>query len=358
MVSVSVLLSRFFFDKFSREFHSHNPHKEHFRPRRMRAVIPVAGVGSRLRPHTYSVPKVLLNVAGKPIIGHILDRLVENGINEATVIVGYLGDKIREYIRANYPIKTDFIEQEERQGLGQAIYSARDTFDSDPILIILGDTIFEFDLTGLMKSEYSAIGLKEVEDPHRFGVAALQNGFVKQLFEKPEHPITNLAVVGLYYIKNPPLLTECLQQLVTQGIRTKGEFQLTDGLQLMIERGEKIKPFTVDGWHDCGSPETLLKTNRHLLSKKSTTRTIEGVVILPPVYISPTCQITNSVIGPYATIADGAVVEDSIVRNSIVSEEAHVQKALLENSIVGNNATVKGAYKRINIGDSSEIDFY
>jgi glucose-1-phosphate thymidylyltransferase len=323
----------------------------------MRAIIPVAGVGSRLRPHTYSIPKVLLNVAGKPIIGHILDRLVENGIDEASIIIGYLGDKIKEYVESNYRMRLNFIEQEERQGLGQAIYSARETFGSDPILIILGDTIFEFDLSGLLKSEYSAIGLKEVKDPRRFGVAALQNGYVEKLLEKPENPPTNLAVVGLYYIKNPRLLTDSLGQIITRGIRTKGEFQLTDALQLMIEGGEKIRPFTVDGWYDCGNQETLLATNRHLLEEKSTERTMEGVVVLPPVYLSPSCQITNSVIGPYATIADRVIVEESIVRNSIVGEEARVQKALLEGSIVGNNAAVRGNYKRINIGDSSEIDF-
>lgn len=323
----------------------------------MRAIIPVAGVGSRLRPHTYSIPKVLLNVAGKPIIGHILDRLVENGIDEASIIIGYLGDKIKEYVESNYRMRLSFIEQEERQGLGQAIYSARETFGSDPILIILGDTIFEFDLSGLLKSGHSAIGLKEVKDPRRFGVAAIQDGYVVKLLEKPEKPPTNLAVVGLYYIKNPRLLTDSLGQIISRGIRTKGEFQLTDALQLMIEKGEKIRPFTVDGWYDCGSQETLLATNRLLLEKRSTVRTMQGVVILPPVYLSPNCQITSSVIGPYATIADRVIVEESIVRNSIVGEEARVQKALLEGSIVGNNATVRGNYKRINIGDSSEIDF-
>jgi glucose-1-phosphate thymidylyltransferase len=324
----------------------------------MRAVIPVAGVGSRLRPHTYSIPKVLLNVAGKPIIGHILDRLAENGVNEATIIIGYLGDKIKEYVESHHRMRLDFVEQEERQGLGQAIYSARQTFGSQPILIILGDTIFEFDLSGLMKSDSSAIGLKEVDDPRRFGVAVLQNGYVKQLLEKPENPPTKLALVGLYYIKNPRLLVESLGQMITSGTRTKGEFQLTDGLQLMIEKGEKVRSFNVDGWYDCGNQETLLATNRHLLEKKSTVRSIEGVVVQPPVYVSPTCLITHSIIGPYATIADGAIVEDSIVRNSIVSEEAKVQKALLEGSIVGNNATVRGSFNRLNIGDSSELDFH
>jgi glucose-1-phosphate thymidylyltransferase len=324
----------------------------------MRAVIPVAGVGSRLRPHTYSIPKVLLNVAGKPIIGHILDRLVDGGIKKVTMIVGYLGDRIKEYVAANYALQVDYVEQEERRGLGQAIYSARETFGAEPILIILGDTIFDFDLSGLLKSPHSAIGLKEVDDPHRFGVAALHNGFVESLIEKPENPPTKLAIVGIYLIKNPKLLSDCLQEVIERGIRTKGEFQLTDGLQLMIERGEKVAPFTVNGWYDCGNQETLLETNRHLLEKSSKTRTTPGVVVLPPVYLSESCTIKNSIVGPYATIADGATVEDSVVRNSIVGEEAKVTKALLVDSIVGNNSTVNGTFKRINIGDSSQIDFY
>jgi len=164
--------------------------------------------------------------------------------------------------------------------------------------------------------------------------------------------------VGLYYIKNPRLLKECLEEIIKKDIRTKGEYQLTDGLQLMIDRGERMTTFRVDGWYDCGKPETLLATNRHLLEKKSTERKIPGVVIIPPVYISPNCEISNSIIGPYATIADGAIVQDSIVRNLIIGEGAKVQKALLDNSIIGSNAMVRGGYKRINAGDSSEIDFY
>lgn len=324
----------------------------------MRAIIPVAGIGTRLRPHTYSAPKVLLNVAGKPIIGHILDRLVENGITEATLIVGHLGEMVRDYITANYSLRTDFVEQKDRQGLGHAIYSARGTFGKEPILIILGDTIIDADLSSLLNSEHSAIGLKEVENPRRFGIAELRNGYVSRLVEKPDEPPSNLAIVGLYYIRRPGHLAECLEELIQRGIRTRGEFQLTDGLQLMIEKGEKIKPFTIDGWHDCGSPETLLETNRYLLQKQSTFHDLKGVVIIPPVYISPTSRISSSVIGPYATIADRAVVEDCIVRDSIISEDAIVQKALIEHSIVGNNAAVKGSFKRINIGDSSEIDFY
>lgn len=324
----------------------------------MRAIIPVAGAGSRLRPHTYTLPKVLLNVAGKPIIGHILDKIIADGFDEATIVIGFMGDKIRDYVCANYRIHLDFVEQEERKGLAHSIYIAHETFSSDPLLIILGDTIFDVDLSPVLKSEHSAIGVKHVEDPRRFGVAETIDGFVKRLIEKPEHPSSNLALVGLYYIKHPQLLTECLEEIIKKDVRTKGEYQLTDGLQLMIERGEKIRTFAVDGWYDCGKPETLLATNRHLLEKKSLPQKFKGVVVEPPVYISPTAKISNSVIGPYTTVAGGAVITDSIVRNSIVSEDAQVHRALLDNSIVGNNAVVKGTFKRINIGDSSEIDFY
>lgn len=324
----------------------------------MRAIIPVAGVGSRLRPHTYTIPKVLLNVAGKPIIGHIMDKIIAGGFDSATIVVGYLGDKVKEYITENYSISVDFVEQEERLGLGHAIYLSRHTISKDPVLIILGDTVFDVNLSAMTKGEYSSIGVKEVADPRRFGVAETTNGFVTRLTEKPEHPTSNLAIVGLYFIQHPDILLECLKKMIKSDMRTKGEFQLTDGLQLMIERGEKIKTFTIDGWFDCGKPETLLATNKHLLSQNSTHSIPEGVVVIPPVFISPTSTVKNSIIGPNTTIAAGATVENSVVRNSIVSEDATVQGALLEESIIGSNALVRGGYKRINIGDSSELEFY
>ena len=324
----------------------------------MRAIIPVAGIGSRLRPHTYTIPKVLLNVAGKPIIGHIMDKIIAGGFDAATIVVGYLGDKVKEYITENYSISVDFVEQEERLGLGHAIYLSRHTISKDPILIILGDTVFDVNLSAMMKGEYSSIGVKEVPDPRRFGVAETKNGFIATLIEKPENPTSNLAIVGLYFIKHPDILLECLKEMIKNDVRTKNEFQLTDGLQMMIERGEKIKTFTIDGWFDCGKPETLLETNKHLLSQNSTHTSPDGVVVIPPVFISPKSTVKNSVIGPNTTIAAGATVENSIVRNSIISEDATVQSALLEESIIGSNATVKGGYKRINIGDSSELEFY
>jgi glucose-1-phosphate thymidylyltransferase len=323
----------------------------------MRAIIPVAGLGSRLRPHTFSRPKVLLNVAGKPILGHILDKLIADGITEVTIVVGYMGEMVENYVRRNYTINATFVEQPDPMGLGHSIYLSRTTFGTEPILIILGDTIFDVDLNSVLSSPYSALGVKTVEDPKRFGVVETHEGFITHLVEKPEHPASNLAVVGVYYIRHPELLASCLDEIITNDRRTKGEYQLTDALQMMIDRGEKMATFHVDGWLDCGKPETLLATNRYLLERQSVSRKIADCVIIPPVYISPTADVSRAVIGPFATIADGVVVREAIVRNSVIDDNATVEGALLDNSIVGANAVVKGGYKRINAGDSSEIEF-
>lgn len=324
----------------------------------MRAIIPVAGFGTRLRPHTYTLPKVLLNVAGKPIIGHILDKIVEDGFDEATIIIGQMGEKIKDYLTSAYKIKFDFVEQSEPKGLAHAISLAKNSFTTEPILIILGDTIFDVNLKPVIKEPLSSLGVKRVDDPRRFGVVEMKDGLVGKLIEKPENPTSNLALVGLYWIRNPKLLEECIDELFKQNKKTKGEFQLTDALQSMVEKGEKVKTFDVEGWYDCGKPETLLATNRHLLDKLPRAKNRNGVVVNPPVFIADNAKVANSVIGPYATIASGTVIEDSIIRNSIVSSEAQVKGALLEDSLVGNNSLVQGEFQRINIGDSSEIEFH
>jgi glucose-1-phosphate thymidylyltransferase len=325
----------------------------------MRAIIPVAGVGSRLRPHTFAVPKVLLDVAGKPILGHIIDKVVGEGIMEATIVIGHMSEKIREYVGEAYPeFRVEYVEQEDRLGLGHAIYIARETFTDDPVLIILGDTIFDVDLTPVIRDGASALGVKAVDDPRRFGVAEVTDGRITRLVEKPENPTTNLAVVGLYFIRNTRLLKECLQELVAKNTRTKGEYQLTDALQMMIDRGERMVPFTVEGWYDCGKPETLLSTNTALLEKRSTSRAIPGVVVNEPVYIAMTAILSNCVVGPNASVGAHAEITDAIVRNSIIGEQAKVTGLLLENSIVGNGSVLTGGYRRINVGGASEIDLF
>ncbi len=324
----------------------------------MRAIIPVAGVGTRLRPHTYTLPKVLLNVAGKPILAHILDALIEHGVKKASIVTGYMGKLVQEYVKKYYSIDIQFIPQRESLGLGHAIWTARDSFDDEPLMIILGDTIFDADLKQASLFNCSTIGVKQVEDPRRFGVVETNKlGIITNFIEKPEIPISNMAIVGIYYIANPALLKECLNHLIENNIKTRDEFQLTDALQMMLEKGEKFKTFTVDGWYDCGKPETLLSTNKYLLDKMNTKRTLDDAVIIPPVFVAEDADVRRSVIGPYATVASGATVCDSVVRNSIISDGATVHYSLLNDSIIGNNALVKGHFYKLNVGNSSEINF-
>jgi glucose-1-phosphate thymidylyltransferase len=322
----------------------------------MRAIIPVAGVGTRLRPHTFSLPKVLLNVAGKPLIAHIIDALIEQGINKMTFITGYLGNMVEDFVKINYNINVAFVSQEETLGLGHAIWTASPTFNGDEIMIILGDTIFDVDLSLAINSKYSSIGVKTVEDPRRFGVVELDgDGFITKFVEKPDVPQSNLAIVGLYYINNSNSLKENLDLLINKDIKTRGEYQLTDALQLMLEKNEKFRTFTVEGWYDCGKPETLLSTNRILLKKNVTDIKSLNNVIIPPVFIDANAKVENSVIGPYATIANGARIKQSVIRDSIVCENASVSYALLDKSIIGNNANVKGHYQCLDVGDSSGV---
>lgn len=326
----------------------------------MRAIIPVAGVGSRLKPHTHTIPKVLLNVGGKPMLGHILDKLIAAGIDKATFIYGYLGEMVMKYVQNNYPsLKADFVEQVTPEGLGHAIYLATPTFDDDELFIILGDTVFDVNLEEVFSRKCTSLGVKYVDDPSRFGVALLKpDNKIDKLIEKPKEPVSNLALVGLYYIKNPALLSDCLNSLVKEDIRTRGEYQLTDALQMMIDKGEPMTVFSVEGWYDCGKPETLLATNQYLLTTGNNHYNIPGVVIVPPVFIAKTAVVTNCVIGPFTTIGENVKLADSIIRNSIIGDNAEIEKTMLENSIIGNNSVIRGAFKRLNSGDSTEIEFY
>jgi glucose-1-phosphate thymidylyltransferase len=323
----------------------------------LKAIIPVAGVGSRLRPHTYTLPKVLLNVAGKPILGHILDHLVESGVTSVSLIVGPMGDLIKKYVRENYDIPAEFILQAQPKGLGHAV-SLGLTPEDKEVLVILGDTVFDLDLKSVIEgSKTSCIGVKEVKDPRRFGVVETKDHQVVRLVEKPEHPKSNLVIVGIYLIRDAQALRSSINLLFERELTTRGEYQLTDALQLMIERGEKMSTFPVNEWLDCGKPETMLATNRYLLDRNHIEPAAprEGCVIIPPVYIHPDAVLTRAIIGPHATIGSKAVVMDAMVKDSILGEGATVKNTLVERSLVGNNAEIKGQFLSYNVGDSSEI---
>lgn len=331
----------------------------------MKAIIPVAGIGTRLRPHTHTQPKVLLPVAGKPMIAHILDELVSLGFDEVTFIIGYKGEMIRDFVTANYTFKSNFVEQPEMKGLGHAIWLAKPHHTADePVLIVLGDTIFKADLKKVFELSESALGVHEVEDGRRFGIVELDSKRqVKRLVEKPDNPPTNLAIVGIYYIAKPRQLFDALDELIAEGTTTAGEIQLTDALQKMLDAGEPMRTFMIDGWYDCGKAETILTTNRDLLDKrimgaKEYTEIAErypDCVIKMPVAIAESAQLENCIVGPHVSISAKSILKDCIVRNSIIGENAEADSIILQDSLISDNAKVTGNLFRLNVGDSSEV---
>ena len=324
----------------------------------MKVIIPLAGWGTRLRPHTHTKPKPLLHIAGKTVLDHILDRLAELDFEEVIFIIGHLGDQIREHVEANYHFSTIYVEQTELKGQAHALYLAREHI-SGPVFIIFVDTIFEADLSFLKTISSDGVAfVKEVDDPRRFGVVTLEDGFITRFIEKPDEPISNLALVGFYYIKNSPLLLDCIETVLTEDIQTKGEYYLADALQLMVNRGAKLEIATVEVWEDCGKPETLLATNRYLLRKSGGEEPeTQNSVIIPPVYIASSASISNSVVGPYVSIAAKAVVENSVISDSIIDQEAHIEQAMLTESLVGSHTWVRGKPNRLDLGDHSRVEW-
>jgi glucose-1-phosphate thymidylyltransferase len=325
----------------------------------LKAIIPAAGVGTRLRPHTYTLPKALLYVAGKPIIAHILDDVVPLAPSSIVLIVGYKGELIEQYVRKQYPkLAVEFVSQDERRGIGHAVDLTRKVADTgEPLLIVLGDTIIKTDLKKVIAHKTNVLGVKEVDDPRRFGVAEVAGGRITRLVEKPADPPSNLALVGLYYLPDGKPLFAAVRAIIERNITTNNEYQITDALQMMIDGGAEFAPFVIDEWFDCGKPEAMLETNRKLLKNAPNTPPIEGSIIIPPVSISPGAEIVNSIIGPYVSIAERCVIHSSVVRDSVISEGATVTDALLEASLIGANAVIRGGFKKLDVGDSSEISF-
>ena len=329
----------------------------------MKAIIPVAGAGRKLRPHTYTQPKALIPIAGKTILSFIVDQLHDAGIQEFIFIVGYLGEKIQEYVNQTYPHLTcHFVYQNERQGTGHAIELTQSIVGDDEVFVALGDTVCEYDVKEVLESPYSMLGIKKVDDPRNFGVAELDDEcFIEHVVEKPAIPKSNMALVGLYKIKETHFLYECLEHLFAQDIRSYGEYNLTDALDCMIKRGAKFKPFKVKNWFDCGKKETLLESNATLLKKFGgqvhESVQSENAIIIPPVSIGPGCTLKNAIIGPHVAIGANTTVFFSIVRDSIIGSYTHLFEVVVDNSLIGSDASVKGLSRSLNIGDNTEIDF-
>ena len=327
----------------------------------MKLIIPMGGLGTRLRPHTYNRPKPLLDVAGKPVLSHILDEIGGLRIEEIIFITGEQGEQVKRYISKTYPqYRARFIEQKERLGQSHAVYLAKEAVQGE-VLIIFPDTLFRIDLTTLSSTEGDGVlHLMEVADPARFGVAVVnQNSWVSRLVEKPKEPISHLAVVGIYYFKQAEWLFRAIEkQMAASSGKLEGEFYLADAFSIMLLEGARLKAHMLEWWEDCGTIEALLHANRTLLtinSPKVTQLALKDNLVIPPAYIAPDARIRRSVIGPFASIGAGVVVSDAIIRDSIIGDGTEIERVLLENCVIGSNARVAGTFQRLNLGDQSGV---
>jgi len=327
----------------------------------MKVVLPMAGFGTRLRPLTWSKPKPLVQVAGKAILGHVLDMFCNlPELEEVIFITGFLGEQVQEYVDRNFPaLHGRYVEQKDLLGQSQALWLARE-FLQGPILVSFVDTLIDVDFSASTKKQKEAVAwVKRVEDPRRFGVAALgADGRVERLVEKPADKENNLAVVGSYFFPSGADLTAAIRRQIEKGVTLAGEFYLADAINLMLSDGLRMRAEEVTQWEDCGKPETLLHANRYLLERgreNSAQCAAEGVVIIPPVFIDPEAKVERSVIGPYVSLAAGCRVENSIVRDTIADEKAEISHMVISNSLIGSQAKLLGKYGSFLVGDSSEM---
>lgn len=330
----------------------------------MKAIIPVAGAGVNLRPHTYTQPKPLIPVAGKPIISFIIDQLLEAGIEEFIFVLGYLGEKIKIYLEENYPdLSKSYVVQDQRKGLGHAILMTSSEIKHDEeIVILLGDTIIEMDMKEFLDLEGSVLAIQKVKDPRQFGVVETEEtGLAIRVIEKPAIPKSNNAIVGLYKINRVDLLISCLLEVEKQAEKEGAEIHLTNGLMEMINQGVKFQTYQVSHWYDCGKKEILLETNKVLLKKRasdvSTHFVYEDSIIIPPVIYGNSCTFKNAIVGPNVALGDNVTIENSLIADSILGDYVQIKGAVLKESVIGNDAVIKGLSQSLNIGDNNEIDF-
>ena len=330
---------------------------------KLKAIVPVAGAGTRLRPFTYTQPKALIPIAGKPIISYIIDDLKSHGVSEFLFIVGYFGEKIVDYVKENYPdLKTEFVFQAKREGIGQAVFLVKDfVHPEDALIIVLGDSLIDISKEFYL-SKMSSIAIKKVKDPSNFGVVELgDNGQIIRFVEKPKMPKSNLALTGLYKIVDTEILFSILEKYAKDGMRTEGEFQLTDVLNEMLKQGVEFDLVTADQWLDVGNGEVLLNSNSLLLKKYggyiAPTARIENSVIVEPVYIADNCEIINAIVGPDVSLGVNTRIENSIITNGIIGSFSKLDTMKLSEFVIGSDSSLKGASQTITVGDNTEIDF-
>ena len=326
----------------------------------MKVIVPLAGKGTRLLPLTKRVPKPLVKVAGRPIMDYVMDTIAGLDVEELIVITGHLKDVVERYIVKNYDVEAKFVEQQTLDGTAGAINLARPYVDG-PVLIIFVDTLFDADLSVVKSSDADGIlWAKEVEDYQRFGVIVTdERGYMTRIVEKPSTPISKLANIGLYYIKDWKTLFDGIAEVMRSAPGKGGEFYLTDAFQYMVDRGKKLIVGEVTGWYDCGKVDTLLETNRHLLEHGRARRPLpktlpKGVNIKDPVYIEDGVRLADCTIGPNVSLGAGSSVTGSTVANSILGNNVRIQGATVEGSLVGDDQVIEGRSVQDSVLDGGE----
>ena len=328
----------------------------------MKIILPVAGKGTRLRPHTFSRAKSLVTVAGKTVLEHIMNNLLKiKNAEEFIFIVDENGKQIENFVLKKYPdLKCSYIVQKERKGPAHAVWLAKELVGNDELLIVFNDTMFITDLTKINEYAKDKDGLiysKEVEDYKRFGVNIVKDGIIVDMVEKPDKPVSKLAQVGLYYLRNGEQLMNAIEETIKNKMMVKGEYYLPQAFKIMIKKGAKLGAPTIEQWLDCGTRETLLQTNQYLLERYNNNfcSSCKNSIIVPPVYIDKGVEIENSVIGPYVSIGENSKIHNSIVNNSIINSSTHISRIILSKSLIGENVNIEGKINSLDIGDNSFI---
>lgn len=312
----------------------------------MEVVIPLAGKGTRLRPHTHTVPKPLLQVAGKAVLDYVVEDVLDRlSVDRLIFITGHLKEQVEDHVRAHFKVPAVFVEQAVQDGTAGAIKLAQPHV-SGPLLIIFVDTLFDADLS-VITAQPEADGFiwaKEVEDYQRFGVIVTdERGVMRRIVEKPSEPISRLANIGVYYVRDHHLLFEGIDHTLAADPHL-GEYFLTDALQYMVDRGAGIKVLEVEGWYDCGKPETLLATNRHLLEtgRGRPPQQLRDSKIVEPVRVEGEVELSAASVGPNVTIGRGSRVVRSTLRDCIVGDDCVIEDCELYDSILGSEVVIRG----------------
>ncbi len=332
----------------------------------MKIIVPMAGRGKRMRPHTLTIPKPLLPIAGKPIVQRLVEdiaKVCDEKIEEIAFVIGDFGQEVEDNlmkVAENLGAKGYVFQQTEALGTAHAIMCAKEVLDGKTI-VAFADTLFRADFT-LDENQDGIIWVQKVEDPSAFGVVQLDDeGVITEFVEKPEQFVSDLAIIGIYYFKDGAYLKENLQYLLDNKIMDKGEYQITDALERMKQDGTKFTPGAVEEWLDCGKKDATVYTNQRVLEFiknddiVASSATVEDSVIIPPCYIGEGVELKNSVIGPHASIGDHTKVKDSIIRNTIVQTNSELEGLNCENSMIGNHTSIEFDAKELSVGDYNEL---